>query len=199
MVAEDPRPLRNKIKTTLTFVRGVPGGHVKAIELKRFKFYKRGGYVEQDECIRFSFGFFAGLIGFLQGLAGLDLDSINERRIPLADTPDLDAETRRRFGNLIATKEGQAMIAEAVRSGDLTSADIENIGYRKAQLGVFEQLLANDGAAEAYRSEHGLASGDERVWQHFFETNTWIFRLRPRLHLQQTAGRREALAGRARP
>ncbi len=173
--AEDPRPLRNKIKTTLTFVRGAPGGHIRAIEFKRFKFYKRNGYVEQDECIRFSFGFFAGLVGFLQGLAGLDLDSINERRIPLADTPDLDAETRRRFRNLIATKEGQAMIAEAVRSGDLTSADIENIGYRKTQLSVFEQLLANNGAVEAYRVEHSLASGDERVWQHFFEANTWIF------------------------
>lgn len=173
--AEDPRPVRNKIKTTLTFVRGSPGGHIKSIELKRFKFYKRGGYVEQDECIRFSFAYFAGLIGFLQGLAGLDLNSINERRIPLADTPDLDAETRRRFRNLIATKEGQAIIAEAVRNGDLTSADIENIGYRKAQLTILERLLADDGAVEDYRREHRVGLGAERVWQHFFEANTWIF------------------------
>jgi hypothetical protein len=173
--AEHPVPTRNKIKTTLTFVRSKPDGVIRHIELKRFRYYAKSGYVEQDESIKFSFSFFAGLVGFLQGLAGLDLDSINERRIPLADTPSLDAETKRRFRTLISTKDGQALIAEAVRSGDLTSADIVNIGYRKAQLVVFQELLSDDAAVERYRSGHQLSVGLERVWQHFFEANTWIF------------------------
>jgi hypothetical protein len=173
--AQHPIPMRNKIKTTLTFVRSQLGGTIRYIELKRFRYYARRGYVEQDECIRFSFGFFVGLIGFLQGLASLDLDSVNERRIPLADSPDFDADTKRRFRTLISTKEGQALIAEAVRSGDLTSADIVNIGYRKSQLAVFEQLLSDYAAVEQYRTAHHLPQGLEAVWQHFFEANTWIF------------------------
>jgi hypothetical protein len=173
--ADHPRPTRNKIKTTLTFVRSTRGGEIKHIELKRFQYYVSDGWVEQPECIKFSFPFFVGLIGYLQGLAGLDLNSVNERRIPLADNPDLDAQTKRGFQTLLSTKEGQALIEEAVRNGHVTSTDLVNVGYRKAQLAVFEELFGDPSAVERYRSAHGVRGGLERVWQHFFEANTWIF------------------------
>ena len=173
--AEHPGSSRNKIKTTLTFIRSEAGGAIKHIELKRFQSYAKVGWVEQVESIKFSFPFFVGLVGFLQGLAGLDLASINERRIPLADAPGLDAETKRRFRTLLSTQEGQALIQEAARNGDITSADLVNIGYRKAQLATFERLLSDGDEVERYRAANRVGPGLEAVWQHFFEANTWIF------------------------
>ncbi|MCP9230512.1 DUF4263 domain-containing protein [Mesorhizobium sp. LMG 17147] len=173
--ADHPIPTRNKIKTTLTFVRSEHGGAIKYIEMKRFQYFARAGYVEQAEGIRFSFSFFVGLIGFLQGLAGLDLNSLNERRIPLADNPALDADTMRSFRTLIATAEGQELVTEAVRNGHITSADLVNVGYRKAQLSIFESLLHDEAIIERYRQDYCIGGGLEAIWQHFFEANTWIF------------------------
>lgn len=77
---------------------------------------------------------------------------------------------------MAATEAGQELIREVVKNGQLSGADIVNIAYRKEQLGVFEKLLNDSAAIDAYRSEHGIKKvGDEAVWQHFFESNTWIF------------------------
>jgi hypothetical protein len=171
-----PSPsLRTKIKTTLTFIRSPQGGEIRQIEFKRFQNYVKKGWVVQVECIKFSFPFFVGLVGFLQGLAGFDLDSLNERRIPLADTPTLDAETKARFRTFMATDEGQAIVREAMRQGDITKADLVNIGYRKAQLAIFESFLGDPTAIHRYMRTHDLSGGVEGAWQHFFEANTWIF------------------------
>jgi hypothetical protein len=173
---EHPWPARNKIKTRLTFIKGDDGGRIKEIELKRFKFYARRGDVETQEGITFSFPYFVGLIGFLQSLAGLNLNDINERRIPLFNSPGLDEDTRRQFHTLAATPEGQELIREVVRNGQLSGSDIINVAYRKEQLRLFEELLTDRDAVEGYRAKHQIAQrGDEAVWQHFFEANTWIF------------------------
>jgi len=174
--AEHPRPLRNKLKNRLTFIKSEDGGHIREIELKRFKYYAQDGYVEQPECISFSFPYFVGLVGFLQSLPELNLNDITERRIPLIQGPDLDDDTKRQFRTLAATEAGQELIREVVRNGQLSGADIVNIAYRKKQLELFERLLNEADAVRAYRSEHNIRkAGDEAVWQHFFEANTWIF------------------------
>lgn len=174
--AEHPYPSRNKVKTRLTFIKSEDGGRIKEIELKRFKFYKNSGYEPQEEGITFSFPFFVGLVGFLQSLAGLNLNDITERRIPLQDSPDLDHETRTQFRTLAATDAGQELIREVVKAGGLSSADIVNIAYRKKQLEVFASLLGSADAVATYRAENKVRkAGDEAVWQYFFEANTWIF------------------------
>lgn len=174
--ADHPFPTRNKIKTRLTFVKSEDGGRITEILLKRYKYYKKGGYLPQEEEISFSFPFFTGLVGFLQGIAGLNLNDITERRIPLATNPTLDAETVRQFNTLASTTSGQDLIREAVRNGKLTSSDLVNVGYRKAQLEIFDGLLNDPSAVGAYRALHEVKKpGDEAVWQHFFEANTWIF------------------------
>lgn len=170
-----PSNSRNKIKTTLTFIRSSTGGELRAIEFKRFKYYAQHGYIEQEEQIKFSFPFFVGVISFLQGLAGLDLDKVNERRVPLGNPSKLDAETIKQFQTILATKEGQVLIAEAVKNGSVTSTDLVNIAYRKAQLTIFEEMLAGEDAVKSYALAHGVSAGIERAWQHFFEANTWIF------------------------
>jgi Shedu protein SduA, C-terminal len=174
--AEHPYPTRNKVKTRLTFIKSDDGGYIKQIEVKRFKYYARKGYVEQEEGVTFSFPFFVGLIGFLQSFAGLNLNDISERRIPLHNSPDLDQETRKQFFTLASTDKGQELIREVVKNGQLSSADIVNIAYRKKQLEVFEKLLGGEDAIKAYRTDnHIRQTGAEAVWQHFFEANTWIF------------------------
>lgn len=174
---EHPWPTRTKVKTRLTFIKSDDGGRITDIEIKRFKFYARKGYVETDEDgITFSFPYFVGLVGFLQSLAGLNLNDVNERRIQLMSGPGLDADTRKQFHTLAATPEGQDLIREVVRNGQLSGSDIVNIAYRKEQLGVFETLMSDDEAIAAYRAQHGIRKvGHEAVWQHFFEANTWIF------------------------
>ena len=175
--AEHPYPTRNKVKTRLTFVKSEDGGKITDIELKRFKYYARKGYVEQEEGIEFSFPFFVWLVGFLQSISKLNLNDISERRIPLFANPKLDEETRKQFYTLASTEGGQELIRELVNSGQLSGEDIVNIGYRKSQLSVFEKLLFESQAAELeYRALHSIkADGSEAVWQHFFEANTWIF------------------------
>ncbi len=176
-VVEAELPLRrNKVKTRLTFIKSETGGSIKEIEIKRFKFYAKKGYVEQEEGITFSFPFFVGLIGFLQSLAGLNLNDITERRIPLVNSPELDDETRKQFYTLAATDMGQELIREVVKNGQVSGTDIVNIAYRKTQLETFEKLIADSAAVEAYRTEFNIKQqGIEAVWQHFFESNTWIF------------------------
>jgi hypothetical protein len=115
-------------------------------------------------------------VGFLQGLSELNLHDLNARRIPLAEGSNLDDETIRQFKTLASTPEGQELIAEAVRNGQITSADLVNVGYRKAQLELFGNMMTSSETIEEYRRSNEVRqSGEEAVWQHFFERNTWIF------------------------
>ncbi len=174
---EPPQPrAKNKVKTTLTFIKSAEGGYIKDISLKRFKYYQKDGWVEKDERIVFSYKLFRELIGFLQSLTKLNLNDLNERRIPLGNSPGLDSETIRQFNTFTSTPEGQELMRETIRTGNITTVDIVNIGYRKAQLEVFEKLLSLDGYIEIYRAEKKInMHGVESVWQHFFESNPWIF------------------------
>lgn len=174
--AESPHPIRNKVKTRLTFIKTDEGGSIKEIELKRFKFYAKKGYIEQEEGITFSFSFFVGLIGFLQSLADLNLDDITERRIPLHNGPNLDVETKKQFYTIAATEVGQELIREVIKSGQISGSDIVNIAYRKKQLEIFEKLLSGPDEIKNYKNKNKISkTGSEAIWQHFFEANTWIF------------------------
>jgi len=176
--SELPAKSINKIKTRLTFIKSEKGGSINSIEIKRFKYYKARGYVEQDECISFSFKYFLSLIGFLQSLEELNLDDIDKRRIPLQiqNGPDLDEETRKQFHTLVATDSGQALIHEVIKNGQLSGGDIANIAYRRKQLEVFNNLMNLDGEIDVYKRENNITStGEESAWQHFFESNKWIF------------------------
>ncbi len=79
--------------------------------------------------------------------------------------------------SLLKQPDGLALIDELLRNGSITSRDLVNIGYRKSQLVVFNSLLRDlENAYSAYRTEHGISdSRPEKIWQHFFEKNEWIF------------------------
>lgn len=174
---EHPYPVvRNKIKTTLTFIK--QNNEITHVSFKRFKYYKRKGYVEQEEQITFSFPFFKQIIDYLKLLSELNLADINERRITLAEDnlPTLDDETKKKIKTFLLRKDGQQIIQELLASGIITSTDIVNIGYRKNQLEIFGKLLHDSNYIEIYKKENNIT--DERLeilWQHFFSTNDWIF------------------------
>lgn len=174
---EHPYPvIRNKIKTTFTFIK--KNNEITDVSFKRFKYYKNKGYVEQEEQIVFSFPFFKQIIGYLQLLSELNLADVNERRIVLADDnlPKIDDETKKKIKTLLLRKDGQQIIEEVLASGIITSTDIVNIGYRKKQLEVFDKLLNQANFFETYISENKLTdTRHESVWQHFFNSNDWIF------------------------
>lgn len=174
---EHPYPvIRNKIKTTFTFIK--QNNEITNVSFKRFKFYKNKGYVEQDEQIVFSFPFFKQIIGYLQLLSELNLGDVNERRITLADDnlPNIDDETKKKIKTLLLRKDGQEIIEEVLASGIITSTDIVNIGYRKKQLEIFNNLLNQEGYFATYISENKITdTRHESVWQHFFNINDWIF------------------------
>jgi len=174
--AEHPYPIRNKIKTTFTFIK--ENNKITQVSFKRFKYYKKKGYVVQDEQIVFSFPFFKQIISYLQLLSELNLADVNERRIVLADDnlPNLDDETKKKIKTLLLRKDGQQIIEEVLASGIITSTDIVNIGYRKKQLEIFDKLLNQADYFATYISENDLTdTRHESVWQHFFNLNDWIF------------------------
>lgn len=173
--AEHPYPVRNKIKTTFTFIK--ENNKITQVSFKRFKYYKKKGYVAQDEQIVFSFSFFKQIIDYLKLLSELNLADINERRITLAeDDLPADDETKKKIKTFLLRKDGQQIIEELLASGIITSTDIVNIGYRKQQLGIFDKLLNDSDYIAIYKTENSIT--DERLeilWQHFFSKNDWIF------------------------
>lgn len=174
---EHSYPIRNKIKTTLTFIK--KENKITAISFKRFKYYKKEHWVEQpEEQIAFSYSLFKKIIGYLQLLSELNLSDISERRIALADDtlPNIDDETKKKIKTLLLRKDGQKIIEELINSGIITSTDIVNIGYRKKQLEIFDKLLNQANYFVTYISENKLKdTRHESAWQHFFQSNDWIF------------------------
>lgn len=69
--------------------------------------------------------------------------------------------------------DNQDVFAEAMQS-DLTKDDVVALGYRKRQLGTFSRLLTDRGYFDEIRHQK-RASGDEALWQMFFEKNRWVF------------------------
>src|SRR5690606_2293419 len=94
---------------------------------------------------------------------------------------ELDDDTKKKLKTLLSTKDGQDVILALLNEGAITSLDIVNVGYRKKQLSIFYKLLKKEANWKLYaqseknRGEKFDASKEEKVWQHFFKKNPWIF------------------------
>lgn len=175
---------RNRIKVTITFVR--EHNDIRKIEIKKFKHYKRKGWqpAPDDET---GFGHqhvtlrpltFEKLLAFLRFVAELDIPGITQRRLALAveGTQALDQDTKRTLRTFLVRKGGPEVIAELLKTDLIGSQDIVNLGYRKKQLALFQELLSEPDALIAYQQQHALRTDQpESAWQHFFARNEWIF------------------------
>lgn len=114
---------------------------------------------------------------FLEFINTIDLKSISNRRISLADDSlaVLDDETKRKIATLLSGNEGSEIVADLLRKGLITNQDLVNTGYRKQELEKFKNMLYHGGLNQ-YKDEMGKPqTKDETAWQHFFMRNQWIF------------------------
>ncbi|WP_100914637.1 Shedu immune nuclease family protein [Pseudoalteromonas spongiae] len=114
---------------------------------------------------------------FLEFIKELDLKDVTKRRISLADDElsVLDSDTKAKIATLLSGDDGSDVVYELLDKGLITNQDLVNTGYRKHQLELFESLLYKDGLAN-YKAQIGHPNTkDETAWQHFFQSNEWIF------------------------
>ncbi|MCX5496462.1 DUF4263 domain-containing protein [Kaistia dalseonensis] len=175
-----PFPSKNRIKLTLTFIHG--SNEITKVTLKRFKHDKREGWVEDrfvsDEPFQLTHFSFEKLASLLQLLKDLDLASLNLPRIPIMEgaISGIDPEFAKKIKTLLIQPDGQRIVEEVVSSGVITSHDIVNIGYRKAQLEQFRLMLDDAGELRAYAQREDVRIDQpEKAWQHFLKHNEWIF------------------------
>lgn len=175
-----PYKSKNRIKITLTFIH--KSNEITAVTFKRFKHYKREGWVEDrfmsDEPFQLSHFSFEKLVSLLQLLKDLDLASLNQPRIPIVEggISGIDPEFAKKIKALLIQPDGQRIVEELVGSGLITSHDIVNIGYRKAQLEQFRRMLESPEEVRVYAEREGVRTDQpEKAWQHFLGHNEWIF------------------------
>lgn len=110
---------------------------------------------------------------FLEMLQGLKIESFQHERIELNKGIDSDS-----LRSILETSEGQKLLVDLQNNPSLTN-DIIAIARKKESLEEFGQLLENfeeykDKYLAKYKIDKG-GKGEENIFQHFFEDNTWIF------------------------
>lgn len=123
---------------------------------------------------------------FLEFINSLDLKSISNRRIVLAENSFnvLDKETKKKISTLLSGTEGTDIIKDLLDNGLITSQDLVNTGYRKQQLEIFRKLLDENYLQEYKNINCESNTKDEVAWQHFFNKNQWIFGYGLNYHFQ---------------
>jgi hypothetical protein len=132
----------------------------------------------EKQRIKFSKFDFQQLKSFLSFINSIDLATINDRRIVLADNSFdiLDDETKKKIGTLLSGSDGGSLVKDLLDDGLITNQDLVNTGYRKKQLGIFRRLLTEKEFLQEYKDEIGKNNTkDETAWQHYFNENEWIF------------------------
>jgi len=86
----------------------------------------------------------------------LDIKKNILNRIKLLEEENIESEKARKL----------------IKSNNIDTTEIEEIGYKKKQLKEFTKLLNNNDYFDNHAKEQ---NGEEHVWQTFFEKNQWIF------------------------
>ncbi len=156
---------------------------IVGIEITRVK---KGAY---DGSVKLSIDGYAQLISILEFLKSIDIQLLSTRKITLQDDLklSLDEEAKKKIRTAFSDESNNAFLLELISQADIhdaiktmftnndnkkvlieqiqngliSSNDIVNVGYRKEQLNIFEEMLAS--------------SDNEKAWQLFFEQNQWIF------------------------
>jgi hypothetical protein len=103
------------------------------------------------------------------------LSEILEKRISLADANG-DGKFEDQVRALLMREGSAELIQSLINGGLVTSSDIVNTGYRKKQLENFRKFLSVEEYWREFAMNEGISDhSEERVWQHFFAKNDWIF------------------------
>lgn len=171
----------SQIQITLSYIN--VNQKIVGIEITRVK---KGVY---DGSVKLSIDGYSQLISILEFLQSIDIPTLSTRKITLQDglNVNLDEVTKNKIKTafsdesnrdfllelisqadihdaiktMFTNNDNKTVLIEQIQNGLITSHDIINIGYRKAQLRLFKEMLDT-----CY---------DEKEWQSFFEQNQWIF------------------------
>jgi hypothetical protein len=147
LLIEDPRSIQELVIQKFSVDTGNP---------------HKSAYSFRDSEIRNLYNFLRGL--YEANLSNKDKIIIDDASL---DAVLLSAEQASRIVN-----DNQEILIDAIKH-NITKTDIVALGYRKQQLEVFKQLLDSSQYFDTYRNKNKY-HGDESVWQHYFEQNTWI-------------------------
>jgi hypothetical protein len=109
------------------------------------------------------------LLEFILSVRTLPLDDENKINLHDSTVRSLilnDTQAKRVFF------ENEDLFIRIAQSESL-KRDLIAVGYRRKQLERFESLLHDNEFFESQMEETGLSA--EKIWQSFFEANTWIF------------------------
>lgn len=161
-----------KGKSQIKALRVEQDRRVVKLQFERFRITKQGEKPDHS-CLTFQGETLERLLTFLQALPYIEFDSENRQRVSAKALQQIlaDQEVHRR---LLLDKPD---VVRAFLNSDLVGEDLVSLAYRKAELGVFSDLLSgDDGAFDHYRDLWGVKqSGHESVWQRYFERNPWVF------------------------
>ncbi|KVW15619.1 hypothetical protein WL99_28615 [Burkholderia cepacia] len=110
------------------------------------------------------------LLAFFENIASVEFESQDKINI-------IDTELRR----LVLSKkqaaslvhDNQDIFSEVIRQ-EITKEDVVALGYRKRQVATFAKLLSEPIYFDQVKAAKGV-TGNEALWQAFFERNRWIF------------------------
>lgn len=160
--------ISKKIRLRITCIKN----QIKGIKLTTFNETKQVG-----EIILSSFSL-SQICEFLELIKVLDITELSDRKIVLNQNSNEDSKSviSSLINKTLKTDEQAELVQELLQQGLINHQDIVNTGYRKQALHKFENLLNDDSYIDVYKNEHNiLNSSPEKVWQHFFKNNPWIF------------------------
>lgn len=159
----------NRFKLALSMFHVSEKNDYRSFKLTKIKFHKTYGW-QRDGEVKIN-GFALSRLGeFAQLLSILDFTEVTKSRISLSDM------NFQNLGAILRSDKGAALLKQISEEPDL-SEDIFALAHKKRELETFRRLLEEfDTFADDYVRRHGVTkTGEEEIWQHFFERNPWIF------------------------
>jgi hypothetical protein len=112
---------------------------------------------------------------FLNTLETIDTKSLNSGTFNIKNVNILQSINDEDI-NTMKKEDIIELINKIIKSGKITMKDIDLLEQRKKSVAEFEKLLNDE--KEEYINLHNITdTKDEKIWQHFFENNNWIFGL----------------------
>lgn len=157
-----------RIRLKLTYLKD----EIKGLSLTTYENRKQKGYITLSS---FTLGH---ITEFLEIIKILDISQVTERKISFS--LEQNNQCKESINSLIKKTlnkdEKSRLVSDFLNNGVITDQDIVNTGYRKLSLQKFEKLLNNNNYLNTYKNENDIQnSSPEKVWQHFFKNNPWIF------------------------
>ncbi|MBL8005281.1 MAG: DUF4263 domain-containing protein [Candidatus Kapabacteria bacterium] len=141
---------------------------LKGLEITRIK---SNSVVER---INFSMFTLHHLIEFTEILSNIDFANHTEKKVPIHRK--IDADSVEKIKQFLMSNDGEELLETILNEGGITSKDVVNIGFRKNSLDTFKKLLDEPNYWKEYAQDISVSGAhEEKVWQHFFNLNQWIF------------------------